>query len=88
MRTCIFIAAGCFLALCTISLAAQTSASFSRADKYRAAKTILQQLYDQGTLRSGIEKNDNGEVDEYDLTMASTCQEPFDYLGSFESVRR
>jgi hypothetical protein len=84
VRTCTLLAAGCFLALCTIYLAAQTSASFSRADKYRAAKTILQQIYDQGVLYSDIERNDNGEVEEYDL-MGTTCQEPSQYLGSFES---
>jgi hypothetical protein len=85
VRTCIFLAVGSFLTLCTISLAAQTSSSFGRADKYRAAKTILQEIYDQGDLSSGIEKNDNGEVDEYDLSRGSTCQEPSEYLGSFES---
>jgi hypothetical protein len=77
--------AACLFMMYAIPLLPQTSASFSLADKYKAAKAILQQLYDKGDLGSGIDKEDNGEVDEYDLSMGSTCAEPSDYLGSFQS---
>jgi len=72
---------GCILVLSSIPLAAQTSANFSRADKYKAAKAVLQQFYEKGELGSGIDSDDRGE---YDTSAARPCQEPTEYLGSFQ----
>jgi hypothetical protein len=81
MRTLIFLTTVCLVAFCTISLAAQNSATFSSADKYRAAKIVLQQFYDQGDLSSQVGK-DGLIPDEYDLT-GTTCLMADDFIGSY-----
>jgi hypothetical protein len=80
MRRSISFIASCIFALVSLNPAAQTSAGFSRADKYRAVKTVLQQEL-QG--KSAIDESADGE---YDLAQASACSEPYDYLGSFRDA--
>jgi hypothetical protein len=82
MRRFLSFAAGCIFVLCSIPLAAQTSANFSLADKYKAAKAVLQQFYKKGELSSGLYGSEPGE---YDLSGAGPpCVDSTEYLGSFQ----
>jgi hypothetical protein len=82
MRRPLSFAVGCILALCSIHLRAQTSTGFSDDDKYKAVKAILQQFYENGTVPSGIDKDDIKEG-KYNLGNASGCAEADLYVGAY-----
>ena len=67
----------CVLAFCSLSLHAQSSTSFSRADKYKSLKVVLQQFYEHGVVPSNINRDDQKEG-VYDLL---NCQEYGYYMG-------
>jgi hypothetical protein len=83
MRRSITLILSFIFALVSLNLAAQTSADFSRADKYKAVKDILRQSHP-----SAIDRSDKGGEGkgEYDLSSASGCSQPYDYLGSFRDA--
>ncbi len=73
----ISLVAFCVLVLGSVSLRAQSSTSFDRADKYQAAKAVLQQFYEHGVVPSNINQDDQKEG-VYDLL---NCQEYGYYMG-------
>jgi hypothetical protein len=84
MRRSLSFVTGCVFLLCGFS-SDPPFVPVSHPENYDALKTVMQQAYEKGLLKSGIEyAQKEGPPGTYDMSQGSTCHEPTDYLGSFD----